>query len=451
MVVFAVAQRNNRNSLALSAFVLFAVNVLNFYDRHVPGALTEPIRKEFHLTDTQIGLLGSAFIWIYALVGLPLGRIADSASRKKLLAIAIVIWSSLTASAAFAASFGVLLFSRIGVGIGEAACAPAATSWLGDLFPPDKRSRVLALFMFGVPVGGALSFFFSGPLAQAYGWRAAMVLAAAPALLLVPALLLLPEPQRGASEIHPSPLSSGSMWTILRIPTLWWIIASGALLNFNLYAIAAFLPAFLSRVHGLSLASSGVASGIVYITGGLAGGLTAGYLGDAIVRRRKDGRLRIAAMTSLAAAPLACLGVLQPRGALVLAVASLTLTYSLLTSYYGLVYSAIQDLVAPNQRGATMAIYFMAMYMCGASFGPLLTGRLSDFLAHRAAVLAGSATVAETFRAVGLQQAMLIIPVLSVALAFVLYFGSRSMLTDVIHREVMPATSHSLASSSASN
>jgi MFS family permease len=446
-----VPQKSSSGRFLLSALVLFAVNVLNFYDRHVPGALTEPIRKEFHLTDTQIGLLGSAFIWIYALIGLPLGRIADTASRKKLLAAAIVIWSSLTASAAFAASFSMLLFSRIGVGVGEAGCAPAATSWLGDLFPPDKRSRVLALFMLGVPVGGALSFFFSGPLAQAYGWRVAMVLAAAPALLLVPALLLLPEPQRGASEIHSAPLATSSMWTLLRIPTLWWIIASGALLNFNLYAIATFLPAFLSRIHGLSLASSGMASGMVYLIGGLAGCLTAGYLGDAIIRRRNDGRLRIAAMTSLAAAPLACLGVLQPRGALILAIISLTVTYALLSSYYGLVYSAIQDLVAPNQRGATMAIYFMAMYMCGASFGPLLTGRLSDFLAHRAAALAGSASVTEAFRAVGLQQAMLIIPVLSVALAFVLYFGSRAMLAHVAYREPIPAASHSLASSSASN
>jgi MFS family permease len=421
--------------LLLSAFVLFAVNVLNFYDRHVPGALTEPIRKEFHLTDTQIGLLGSAFIWIYALIGLPLGRIADSASRKKLLAVAILIWSSLTASAAFAGSFTMLLFSRIGVGIGEAGCAPAATSWLGDLFPPDKRSRVLALFMLGVPVGGALSFFFSGPLAQAYGWRAAMILAAAPALLLVPALLLLPEPERGASEICPAPLASSSMWTILRIPTLWWIIASGALLNFNMYAIATFLPAFLSRVHGLSLASSGTVSGVVYITGGLTGCALAGYLGDAAIRRRKDGRLRIAALISLAAAPLACFGVLQPAGSLLAAVIFLTLTYSLLTSYYGLVYSAIQDLVAPNQRGATMAIYFMAMYMCGASFGPLLTGRLSDFLSHRAAVHAGSATVTEALRAVGLHQAMLIIPVLSVALAAVLFAGSRTMAADAEQRE----------------
>jgi predicted MFS family arabinose efflux permease len=434
-----VAQKSSSTRFVLSAIVLFAVNALNFYDRHVPGALTEPIRKEFHLTDTQIGLLGSAFIWIYALIGVPLGLIADSASRKKLLAAAIVIWSSLTASAAFAHSFTMLLFSRIGVGVGEAGCAPAATSWLGDLFPPDKRSRVLALFMLGVPVGGALSFFFSGPLAQAYGWRAAMIIAAAPAVLLVPALLFLPEPDRGASEARPAPLARSSMWTILRIPTLWWIIASGALLNFSLYAVATFLPAFLSRIHGLSLASSGIAAGIIYIIGGLAGCALAGYLGDAAIRRRTDGRLRIAAMTSLAAAPLACLGVLQPAGSLLAAVIFLTLTYSLLTTYYGLVYSAIQDLVAPNQRGATMSIYFMAMYMCGASFGPLLTGRLSDFLAHRAAQLAGSATVTEAFRAVGLQQAMLIIPVLSVVLAGVLYAGSRRIVTDIAARQPVAA------------
>ena len=434
-------QKSNSRGLLLSAFVLFAVNVLNFYDRHVPGALTEPIRKEFHLTDTQVGLLGSAFIWIYALVGLPLGRIADSASRKKLLTAAILVWSSLTASAAVASSFAALLFTRAGVGIGEAACAPAATSWLGDLFPPDKRSRVLAIFMLGVPLGGALSFFFSGSLAQAYGWRTAMVLAAAPALLLVPALLLLPEPARGASEIHATPMSRESMWGILRIPTLWWIIASGALLNFNMYAIATFLPAFLSRIHGLSVASSGTASGIVYITGGVAGCITAGYFGDRIIRRRRDGRLRIAAMTSLFAAPFACFGVLQTRGSLLPAVLALTLTYALLTSYYGLVYSAIQDLVVPNQRGSAMAIYFMAMYLCGASFGPLLTGRLSDFLAHRAALRASAPSVTEAFRAVGLQQAMLIIPALSVVLAAVLFAGSRTMAS----RAANPASAAAVA------
>src|SRR5580692_11291772 len=432
-----MAQKTQKNALWFSVVVLFAINILNFYDRHVPGALVEPMRKEFHLNDTQIGLLGSAFIWIYAIVGVPLGRIADSASRKKLLAWGVVIWTALTASAGLAHTYALLLFSRVGVGVGEAACAPTATSWLGDLFPPAKRSRVLALFMLGVPVGGALGYFFSGPLAEAYGWRAAMVFAAVPALLLVPALLKLQEPQRGASELHPAPLARPSMWNVLRIPTLWWIIASGALLNFNAYAFATFLPAFLSRVHGLSLARSGIATGIVYLAGGVSGGLVAGLLGDSIVHRRKDGRLRYAAILALTAIPFACVGILQPASALYIAMAFLALTYASLSTYYGLVYSAIQDIVAPNQRGSAMAIYFMAMYMCGASFGPRLTGKLSDVLAHRAAAMAGSASVTEAFRAVGLQQAMLIIPVLCIALAFVLYMGSRTIIADIAKREAV--------------
>jgi len=401
----------------------------------VPGALVEPMRKEFHLDDTQIGLLGSAFIWIYAIIGVPLGRLADITSRKKILAWGIAVWSALTALGGLAPTYILLLFSRVGVGVGEAACAPTATSWLGDLFPAEKRSRVLALFMLGVPVGGALGYFFSGPLAQAYGWRTAMVLAAAPAILLVPVLLFLHEPRRGASELHQVPLAPASMWGLLRVPTLWWIIASGALLNFNAYAFATFLPAFLSRVHGLSVARAGVATGAAYLTGGILGGTLAGFLGDYIVHRRKDGRMICASIMALVAIPLACVGILQPARSLYLALIFLGLTYAALTSYYGFVYSALHDIVAPNQRGAAMAIYFMAMYMCGASFGPLLTGKLSDILAHRAAALAGSATVTEAARAVGLQQAMLIIPVLCVALAFVLYMGSRTIIKDIGRRD----------------
>ena len=433
MLACRVAKDASRSRLLLSALVLFAVNVLNFYDRHVAGALTEPIRKEFHLTDTQVGLLGSIFIWLYAIVGVPLGRIADSASRKKLLAWAIVVWAALTASAAFASTYTMLLISRIGVGLGEAGCAPTATSWLGDLFPAGQRSRVLALFMLGVPIGGALSFFFSGAFAQAYGWRVAMIVAAAPALLLVPALLALPEPERGASESQVTPLAPVSVWTLLRIPTLWWIIASGVLLNFNAYALATFLPAFFSRVHKLSLSSAGMTSGLIYLAGGLTGAAVAGTLGDLVGNRRKNGRLLIASAISLTTAPFALLGILPARSIVVPAI-FLALAYAAMTGYYGLVYSAIQDLVAPTQRGLTMAIYFLAMYMCGASFGPLLTGRLSDVLARRAAALAGSPTLTEPFRAIGLQQAMLVIPALSIALAFVLYMGSRSIVSDIERR-----------------
>ena len=101
----------------------------------------------------------------------------------------------------------------------------------------------------------------SGPVAQAFGWRTALVMAALPAVMLTPALLSLREPRRGASESHVCAGHHISAWSLVRIPTLWWIIASGAMINFNLYALGTFLPAFLTRVHGLSVAQSGILAG----------------------------------------------------------------------------------------------------------------------------------------------------------------------------------------------
>ncbi|MBI2689993.1 MAG: MFS transporter [Acidobacteria bacterium] len=421
-------------AVTLSVLVLFAINILNFYDRTLAGALVEPMRKEFALSDTNIGLMGSAFIWIYAIVGVPLGLVADSWSRKKLLMIGVTVWTSMTAIGAAASGFLFLLVTRMGVGIGEAVCAPTATSWLGDLFPPEKRSRVLALFMLGVPVGSAMSFFLSGPIAQAWGWRSAMIVAAAPALLIVPLLALLHEPLRGASE--PAPMGEKpSAWSVLRKPTLWWIIASGVFLNFNMYAVLLFLPALMSRVHGMSVAESGTATGISNLIGGVCGGMLAGYLGDHVMNRHRNGRMQMAAGLTMAGAPLAYWGIVQPAGSAFLSLALLAGAYGLMNSYYGLVYSSIQDIVAPTQRGVTMAIYFMAMYLCGASFGPLFTGMLSDRMARQAMEAAGATQMTEAFKAVGLQQAMLIIPVLLVALSLVLYAGSRTILGDIARRD----------------
>ena len=416
-----------------SLVVLFAINLLNFYDRNMPGALTEPVRKEFGLTDAQVGLMGSAFIWVYAFIGIPLGRVADTWSRRKLLGWGVGIWSIMTAASGLASSFITLLIPRMGVGVGEAVCAPTGASWIGDLFPAERRSRALALFMLGFPIGGALSFFFAGSMADAWGWRVAMVTAAAPALLLIPALLMLEEPTRGATDKATNEASS--MWVILKIPTMWWIILSGALLNFNMYAIATFLPAMLSRIHHVSNSRAGLGTGITYLIGGSLGGLLAGWIGDKVVHKRKDGRMLAAAGLALIAVPFSYLGIIQPEGAIVFSVAMLTVTFGVLNGYYGLVYAAIQDIVLPAQRASAMAIYFFGMYMAGASFGPVLTGTLSDVLARRAAAAAGSVAVTEAFRATGLQQAMLVIPVLSAVLAGVLWIGSRTILKDAAQRE----------------
>ena len=419
--------------------VLCAINLLNFYDRQAPGALVEPMRKEFGLSDTQIGLLGSMFIWIYALAGVPLGRVADVWSRKKLLAIGVTVWSALTAASGLAASFSFLVFTRLGVGVGEAVCAPVGTSWIGDLFPAQRRARVLSLFMLGVPIGGALSFLLCGPIAQAWGWRTALVSAAAPAILLVPLLLLVREPARGASEEAPTSASAvnevkGSILAVLRIRTLWWIILSGALLNFNMYALATFLPAFMTRVHGYSVARAGVTCGIVYLIGGVCGGLVGGHLGDRVASNARNARLWMAAIIALLGAPIMFYGITRPAGFAPAALVAIAIGYGAFNTYYGPVYASIQDIVPPNQRALTMSVYFMAMYLCGASFGPLLTGHLSDFMARRAMHAAGAVSLAG-FRAVGLQQAMVIMPILSLTLAIVLYFGSRSMRQDVERRE----------------
>ena len=420
----------DRTYLNPGLLVLVAINILNFYDRQVVGALTEPMRKEFGLSDTQVGFLGSAFIWLYAIVGLPLGHLADRWKRKYLLVGGVTVWSGMTAFAALATSYGMVLISRLGVAVGEAVAAPCGTSWIGDLFPPAKRARALSFFMLGVPVGQALSFFLSGPIAQAWGWRMAMIAAAGPALLLVPLLLTMKEPQRGASEAVGS--SEGSMLSVLRIPTMWWIIASGALLNFIYYAMATFVPAFLSRVHHLTLAESGLATGAAVLIGGGAGGLFGGRLGDMAHSHRPDGRMLYASWTSLFIAPASFLAVQQPVGSTALVLLFLACTYAGLNAYYGCVYSSIQDIIPPGLRATAMALYFMAMYLLGASFGPILTGQISDFMARRAADAAGSAAITDQFRAVGLQNAMYIIPVLAVVLWLVLWAGSRTIVKDMI-------------------
>jgi len=420
--------------------VLFAINVLNFYDRQVLGALVEPVRKEFHLSDTEIGALTTYMTVLYAIVGLPLGRVADSWSRRKLLAWGVTLWSLLTAAGGFVTSYFLLMVSRLGVAVGEAVCAPAATSWIGDLAPPGKRARALAFFMLGVPVGGALSYCISGPVAQAFGWRRAMVLAAGPALLLVPMLFWLREPERGASEERPHPVEKPPARSLVYIPTLWWIIASGAMVNFNLYVLGTFLPAFLTRFHGLSVGQAGLWAGIGYGVAGVAGGLTAGFCGDWVLRKRKDGRMLAAATAALLSVPASFFGILLPKGEVVGAIVLLMGSYGLLNMYYGNVYSALQDIVAPSLRGTAMALYFMAMYLLGASFGPLITGRLSDYFAHQAAAEAGSAQITEAARASGLHDAMYVIPLLSLGLAVVLWAGSRTVARDMERRDqVIPA------------
>ena len=389
------------------------MNTLNIYDRQALGAVLEPLRREFHLSDAQLGAIPTAFIIVYALAGVPLGRLVDTWSRKRLLAAGVAVWGGLTAMGGLAGSYAMLFATRLGVGVGEAVCAPAATSWIGDLVPAGRRARAMAGFMMAVPIGVMASFAISGPAAQAYGWRIALALAAAPAALLVPAVSWLREPPRPTERLPGG--GSSSLRSLLRVRALWWIAISGALANFVLYSFSYFLAAFLTRFHGLSVARAGVWSGLGSGAAGILGALAVIAAGD---RTRNGGRLHFAAAAALVAAPIAYAAIRLPSGHAGVAVGLLMIAYGLWQMYYGLTYAAIQDVVGPALRGTAMAIYFLVMYLCGGAFGPLALGALSDRLAGG---------TDEAARAAGLHQAMYAIPALSLMLAIVLWCAARSV------------------------
>src|SRR5262245_24685726 len=163
----------NRARTSFALAVLFAINAMNFFDRQILGAIAEPIRREWGLSDTELGNLGTAFTILYAVVGVPLGRMTDKGNRRKILAGGVFVWSLFTAISGLARGYWTLFAFRLGVGVGEATCAPASSSLIGDLFPASKRGKALSIFMMGLPIGIALSYAVSGTLAREYGWRSA--------------------------------------------------------------------------------------------------------------------------------------------------------------------------------------------------------------------------------------------------------------------------------------
>jgi len=423
-----------RDQARYTLAILFAINLLNFYDRQILGALVEPIRKQWALTDSQIGWLATAFTLLYAVVGVPLGRLSDRWKRPQLLSLGVAAWSLLTAASGFAWGYASLFAARLGVGVGEATCAPAANSLIGDLYPAARRARAVSLFMLGLPIGNFLGSFVSGHVAAAYGWRMAFYIACLPGLLLAVLATRLFDPPRGAAESSPlagRPHPGSPYWSVLKIPTIRWIIITGALSNFNMYAIPTFLPAYLSRFHSLDLRQANTLAAITFGAAGIPGLLLGGWAADRIAAVRSSGRLLLSSASLFLAAIFIFLALNLPQGQLILFGTFMGMGCLLSYLYYSCVYATIHDLVPPSLRGTAMALYFFAMYLLGGSFGPVLTGKLSDYFARLAMNEAGASSLNEHFRALGLHSAMYVIPLCSALLAAVLLGAARTASWDI--------------------
>ena len=428
----------HRSHARFALWVLFAINALNFFDRQILGAVGELIRREWMLSDGALGALGTAFTLLYAFVGVPFGRLTDRTKRTWLLSIGVFVWSLMTAVSGAALSFWQLFAARLGVGVGEASCAPAATSLIGDLFPAIRRAMALSIFMLGLPVGIALSFALSGTIARSYGWRPAFYVAGIPGLVCASMILFIREPKRGATEAHKigGRQREGSPYRlVLSTPTMRWLIISGALHNFNMYAIGAFITPFLMRYHGADIRNANFVSMVVYGLFGAPGLILGGLVGDAVMKRQANGRLLVGSLAILGSVPFIFLALGRTGGDILGFMILMGAGCALMYAYYSTVYSTIQDVIEPSLRGTAMALYFLAMYVLGASLGPYGTGLVSDFYTTRAASVAGMTSLTqqalEPFRAAGLHSAMYIIPALGVLLTLVLFAASRTVTKDM--------------------
>ncbi len=419
--------------------VLFSINMMNFYDRLIIGAVGEAIAVDWKLSDSKLGYLGTAFILLYAAVGVPLGRLSDKFNRSRILTIGVTAWSILTALSGFAQHFWQMVVLRLTVGVGEASCAPAANSLIGDLFPAVTRARAMSIFMLGLPIGNAAALLISGIVTQQYGWQSAFFVALGPGLLCAVGAFMLTEPKRGRTEVHDigAQKRHGSPYLlVLSIPTMRWIIASGALHNFNMYAIGGFLKPLVMRVHHLTEAEGGYVTMAVYGLAGVPGMILGGMLGDAILHRRRNGRMLLAAVAIALSAPLMYFALERPAGEWLIFSLLFGLGCMMMYVYYATVYSTIQDVIEPSLRATAMAIYFAAMYVFGGALGPTVIGQTSDYFAQQkvAAEAADWSTLDAAgklpYRAHGLNSALYMLPLVSLALAGTLFAGARTVSAD---------------------
>ena len=248
----ATAAKPTITNPKLLLFILLLVYILNFLDRQIVNILAEPIKRDLGLSDTQLGLLaGPAFAVFYAVLGIPIARYADKArtNRVWLISVCLAIWSAMTAICGVAQNFLQLALARIGVGVGEAGCTPAAHSLIADSVPPEKRSSAIAFFGLGIPIGGLLGLIIGGVVNDQYGWRAALMLVGAPGILLALVLpLLIRDPRRCADSAQFDTTASSAKTALSIKEAVREVFASKAYLY---VFIAASFTAFLSYGKGL--------------------------------------------------------------------------------------------------------------------------------------------------------------------------------------------------------
>jgi MFS transporter, Spinster family, sphingosine-1-phosphate transporter len=371
--------------------VLSVVLLFNYVDRLALGLVLQDIKLEFHLTDTQLGLLsGFAFALFYSVMGIPIARWADRGNRVTIIALTTGLWSFAVALCGAAGSFVQLLLIRVAVGIGEAGCVPPALSLIASYFSRAERPQAVAFYYMGGTFSFVVGVFLAGWLNEFYGWRVTFMLLGAPGLgLAALAWFTLREPRTAGLISTPSSSSSSSSLSTQAQPslmevcaTLWanvtfrHLLLCESILYFFGYGLAQWQPTFLMRSYGLT---SGEIGTWMAVMGGV-GGVLGTYLGGAWASRHAAGNERL--QLKVISMAIATCGVLC---AIMFLAHNQYLTWALigLSSFalYGVsgpFIATIQTLVPERMRAMAFAIVYFAANLIGMGFGPLAAGALSD-------------------------------------------------------------------------
>jgi len=381
-------------NFALAVFL--AAYILSFVDRQILSLMVEPIKQDLGLSDLQIGLLqGLAFALLYALVGVPIGMLADRISRRTIIGVGIIFWSLCTALCGVVPGYAYLFLARMGVGVGEATLSPAAHSWMSDAFPPERLARAMAIYTLGITVGGGLALLVGGTvvdmiaaqgavsvplMGEVSAWRAVFLAVAAPGVLVAALLFLTREPPRGPVAAATASGLGATLRHLARYRGAFGgIYANSTLLAIMGYGLTAWYPTLLIRRFGLSAGEAALGLGLIYLFAGSAGTLTGGLIAQRLAQRGyADANLRVTMGVSLLCIVPASLAALMPTPALVLLL-FLPLTF-VFNGYFACSTAAIQLATPSRMRATNAALFLMVNSLIGLSVGTAIVPLIDSAL-----------------------------------------------------------------------
>jgi predicted MFS family arabinose efflux permease len=367
--------------------VLGAIYLSNFLDRSVINILAQYIKEDLQLSDTQLGVLGGiAFAALYAVLGIPIARLAERFNRVAIISVALACWSVMTCLCGAAGTFWQLFLARVGVGIGEAGCTPSAHSLIADLFPPNRRASAFSAYGMGVPIGALLGVVGGAWLGQHFGWRAAFVAVGAPGLALaLLTFVTLREPPRGRFDAdqtaEPPPLRK-VVTTLFREPAFVHLVFGMTICTFGLAGMQAFLtPMILRGDYGVDLTELALIVAPVAGAASIGGTGAGGFLADWAAKRRPGAHLWLPGLGFCVAAALYMSSIYQSRIIPLAAFQCAAQFFAVL--YIGPSFAVIHNLASPRMRASAIAVVYLVVNMIGTGLGPVAAGMLSDaFGAH---------------------------------------------------------------------